>query len=653
MHVRRFGIFKACAVVLIATVLAVPIGGMMNTLIGSAEAADDGGTLRIGFLQKVDSMNPNVGLVDAAYIFYGLVYDTLQCVDEDLGIVGNLATSAEVNDDFIPYGSVWDLEITPNARWHDGERLTVDDVIYTINLNANNYAQMWAYQPYAYFIDYAEEVAGQPNTVRIHFYDRSSEEPMPAAYARIMCIPVLPEHMLRDYTAAEVGFDWEGVFEDSDPPIVGTGPFMATDNIYQEFLQGDKLTFVKNPNYHWTIDKPGSPEIQFERLEMHFFDDATAMAIALENGELDIAQFPPHEYLTIKNKVLGGTLDNVVAYDGPKCTQYWTEIAINMNNAGPNPSRLDDVIRQAMAMATDKTYIVDNYYLGLADEGSTLIPPVNEEWHYEPTDDELYHYDLTAANALLENNGYRYTAESPTVRVATADSYAVQEGLVSEGTPLVYDMAIRQEFPEEKDIAMYIESEWAKIGIDINYRIMTEAALGAYVYGYAYDTMIWYWSADVDPQYQLFCQSKYSWNGWNDNLYSTPEYEENYTLSVTTFDHDDRLEAVYNCQKVNYEDAYYIIMAYVYQTYAWRTDTFTGWGDWDAHPGRSMDNFWTGNPLFFDLVPTGATKTTDIPWVAIGAGIAVIAAAVVAVVLLRSKGGKKKKDKDESSPLGD
>jgi ABC-type transport system substrate-binding protein len=234
LHIRKYGVFKACAVVLIATVLAVPIGGVMNIMIGNATAADDGGTLRVGFLQKVDSMNPNAGLVDAAYIFYGLVYDTLQCVDEDLGIVGNIATSAGVNPDYIPYGSVWDLEITPNAKWHDGEPCTVDDVVFTINLNAENYAQMWAFQPYAYFMDYAEKVPGQPNTVRVHFYDRGSEVPMPAAYAEIVCIYALPEHMLGDMTAAEIGFDWTGTFEDSDPPIVGTGPFMATENIYQE-----------------------------------------------------------------------------------------------------------------------------------------------------------------------------------------------------------------------------------------------------------------------------------------------------------------------------------------------------------------------------------------------------------------------------------
>ncbi|MGB2826488.1 MAG: ABC transporter substrate-binding protein [Thermoplasmata archaeon] len=625
----------------------------MNSLTSNAEAADDGGTFKIGYMQKVDSMNPNVGLVDAAYVFYGLVYDSLQCVDEDLGIVGNIATNAEVEESYEPYGSVWELDITPNAKWHDGEPLTVDDVIFTINLQTDYFSQMWAYQPYAYFMDYAEEVPGEPNKVRIHYCDRATGVPIPAAYAEILCIPIIPEHLLGDWSAADIGFNWEGVFDDSDPPLVGTGPFMVTENIYQEYLQGDLLTFVKNPNHHWAVDR--EMEVSFDKLEMHFFDDATAMAFALENGELDIAQFPPQEYLTIKGKAESGALADVVTYDGPRCTQYWTEIGINMNNAGPNPSRLDPVIRQAMAMSTDKTYIINNYYLGLGEEGTTLIPPVNPEWHYEPTDDELYHFDLDAADALLEAGGYRYL-DGSNVRTCTADSYAVIEGLVPEGTLLEYEMAVRQEYPEEKDVAIYLQSEWAKVGIEIEYTIMTEAALGALVYAYAYDTMMWYWSADVDPMYQLFCQTKYSWNGWNDNMYSTPGYEENFTQVVQEFDDDLRKEAVDNCQRHNYLDAYYIILAYVDQTFAWRTDQFTNWGDWDAHPGLSADHFWTGPPLFFELEYTGDIGgEEDIPWLAIAAGIAVIAAAVVGAVVLKSKGKKKKGgDKEESSsPLGD
>jgi peptide/nickel transport system substrate-binding protein len=653
LSIREFGFLRICATILIAAAIAIPIAAVTSTI--AAEGADDetdGGTLRIGFMQKLDSLNPNVGLVDAAYIFYGLVYDAMQCVDEDLDIVGNIVLNSTVDEDYEPYGSVWTLDLTPNARWHDGEPFTADDVVFTINLNANNYVSMWAYQPYAYFMDYAEKV--DADTVRIHFYDRATGDPMPAAYARMLCIPILPKHMLEGMTAAQVGFSWIGAFEGNDPPIVGTGPFMATENIIDEFNQGDKITLLRNPDYHWGVDR--GMELQFDKLEMQFFDDAYAMAVALETGNLDIAQFPPAEYLTLKDKVDSGELQNIETYDGPKCTQYWTEIAFCMNNDGPNPSRLDPVIRQALAMATDKSYIVENHYLGLADEGTTAIPPVNEDWHYEPTADELYEYDIEAANALLEANGYLYPSEDADYRVATESSYAVQEGLVAEGTELKYQMLVRQEFPEEREIAKYVQGEWAKVGVKLEYTgwIMTEAAMGVIVYTYAYDTMIWYWSADVDPMYQLFCLSKVSWTGWNDNMYTSPEYEANFSASVQEFDLAKRQEYVDNCQRVHYRDAGYIILAYVYQTYAWRTDTFTGWGDWDEHPGLSADNFWTGAPLYFQLEYIGKPPS-DPPWLAIAAGLGIVVAAVVVAVMLKRKSGKKggKPEKEDSSPLGE
>ena len=629
--------------VLVVIALTVPIAAVTNALVGRADAASES-VLRIGFMQKVDSMNPNVGLVDPAYVFYGLVYDTPNCVDEDLNIIGNLCKDGGwyVDEDYEPYGSAWIMEFTEHAYWHDGERFTADDAVFTINLNANNYTTMWAYQPYAYYMNYAEKIGEY--AIRVHYYDRATGVPMPAAYARMICIPMLPEHLLRDMSPTDISFNWEGVFDDSDPPIVGTGQFMATDDIYEEFLQGDKLTLVKNPNYFWKEER--GVEVQFDKLELHFYDDSTAMAIALEIGDLDVAQFPPHDYITLRDKVRNGQLDDIVAHNSPKCTQYWSEANWNMNTKGPNPARLDPIVRQACAKATNLSFINDNYYLGLGEPGTTLIPPVNKEWHYEPTEDELYDYDIAAANDMLEAAGYRYTDDSHDIRVCTADSFAVQENLVPENYPLSFHIALRQEAPEEKDIVIFMQSEWKKIGVDVYYDIMTEAALGAYTYAYAYDITIWYWSADVDPMYMLFCQSEVSWDGWSDNMYYNPYYEANFTASVQEFDEEKRREYVYNCQKIHYKDAVYIVINYVDQTYAWRTDTFGGWGDWEAHPGRSVDNFWTANPLYFDLFPKDVEEP-EVPWLAIAAGVVVLAAAVVAVVFLKKRGGKKGKTKEE------
>jgi hypothetical protein len=292
-----------------------------------------------------------------------------------------------------------------------------------------------------------------------------------------------------------------------------------------------------------------------------------------------------------------------VTYDGPKVTQYWTEIGICQNTGGgSNPSRVDPVIRHALAQAVNKSYIRENFYYGFADEGSTLIPPINEFWHYDVPESDLWKYDLSAAAALLEANGYRDT-NGDGIREATIESPAAQHNLVPEGTPLTYEMLIRSEYPEEKEIALWLQTEWAQIGVGFTIKVVDEPTLNTIVYSYNYDLMIWYWSADIDPNYQLYVQTTQAINGWNDNMYSSAAYDENFTMAVTTMDREQRKVYVDNCQKVNYEDAAYILLAYVYQRYAWRDDTFTGWGDWASHPGRSMDNYWGANPLLFDLVP--------------------------------------------------
>jgi hypothetical protein len=310
---------------------------------------------------------------------------------------------------------------------------------------------------------------------------------------------------------------------------------------------------------------------------------------------------PPQAYRALKSDVESGFVDNVTVFSGPRPDQYFTEVGFNMNAIGPNPSRLDHTIRLAMAMATNKTYLTDNFYLGTAAVGSTLVSPVSP-WHYEPSGAERIPYDLAAANALLEDAGYIDT-DFDGIRECTASSYAVQAGLVVEDTPLIYQMLVRREHPEEKDIAQYLQSEWMDVGIDINYIIVDEMTLATIVYAYNYDTMIWYWSSDPDPDYILYTQTMAAWGGWSDNKYTNASFEENYSESVMAMDPAQRAVYVDECQRIHYSDVGYIIMAYPNQTVAWRTDTFSGWGDWSADLGRSVLNTWSANQLYFDLVP--------------------------------------------------
>ncbi len=326
-------------------------------------------TLRIGFLQQIDSLNPYLGLNDASYIFYGLIYDMLQSVDEDMKSVPNLALESKIVDVAgAPHGSVWEYDLTHNATWHDGQPFGAADVAWNINLNClgSNYSDMWAYQPYTFFAKYAEVI--DSDTVRVTYYDRSNGSLIPCAYGDFLPIHMLPSHLLSTYSTSFLSFQWLGYFTGTSPPIVGTGPFMVTPSIAEEFLAGSQITLVRNPDYHALPDR--GEIIHFQNLVMKFYDDATAMKIALEQKRLDIAQFPQNTFKSIEHDIAAGSLQNVKTYSGLKCTQYWTEIGFNMNNAGPNKWRLDPEARHALAQAVNKSYIVNNFYYGCGGEGT-------------------------------------------------------------------------------------------------------------------------------------------------------------------------------------------------------------------------------------------------------------------------------------------
>ena len=181
------------------------------------------------------------------------------------------------------------------------------------------------------------------------------------------------------------------------------------------------------------------------------------------------------------------------------------------------------------------------------------------------------------------------------------------------------------------------------MGIELNPLMVSTGVWGTLVYGYAYDLTISYWSGDPDPTYLMFVQTSFAHGGWSENLYDNPAYDDNYSKSVAAVDPAERVQYMVNCQKMMYQDCAFMVTVYPHGCYAWRTDTFSGWGDWQNHSGRTLSNFWTANPLYFELVPL-ETGEEGVPLTYIGLGAAVVALAVAVAVLLRRRGPRKEEE---------
>jgi peptide/nickel transport system substrate-binding protein len=611
-----FRILPAAAIVIALLVTAVPAKVITDT------AAASESTLKWGMIEPIDSLNPFIGVNDNSYIFYGLVYDYLVAVDEDMHPKPNLATSWYIVPDITPYGSVWQYNLTHDATWHDGEPFSADDVVFTMNYQTGlNYDSMWAYQPYTILIDHAEKV--DEYTARIHFKDTAGN-PAPCPFGDKLMMPIVPEHLWRDISASDAGFSFMNYLP------IGTGPFMCTTNTRAEYISGSSLVLIKNPNYHGVADY--GEEIKFDRLILEFYLEPSAMLTAMETGAIDVAQFNAPNYESLMDYRAQHPNAPIGTYAGLTCTAYSIDLEVNMKSGGgegSNPLRLDPAVRQAMAYSTDKSFIKDHIYKGYADIGSAILTPIYGDLYWAPGEDDVYNFDMAKANATLDAAGYAWNSDH-------TKRYANATNPFNPNAQLKFNIIIEAELVEDRDTAYFLKDEWAKVGIDLEPTVVSTGQWNTIVYGYAYDLTISYWSGDPDPNYLLFIQTTYSINGWSENSYSNENYDDNYTISVESVDPVVRREAMLNCQKIMYKDCAFMVTVYPYGCYAWRTDHYTGWGDWEAHRGRSLSNFWTASPLYFDLtpVPHGSGSLT---LVLVGLGIAAVVAVVVAI-FLRKRG---------------
>jgi len=631
---KRISLYRLpflCTLLRVGTVLVLAAAMILSAFsLGLTPNASAEGlaTLKIGDTEPIDSLNPFIGVTESAYVFYGLIYDDLISIDENLTPKPNLATGWHVVSDFLPAGSVWQYNLTRHAKWHDGEPFTADDVVFTFEYQTGpNWANMWAYQPYTLLVDYVEKL--DDYTVRMHFCDLEGR-PAACSFGDAVASPIVPKHIWEDIPSSDAGFSY------ANPWPIGTGPFMCTEHTYDEFLAGDNLILPKNPDYYGEIEY--GQEVKFDRIILSFYLEPAAMVSDIQRGAIDAARINAPNYKNLMDWLSVNPTEDIGTYSGLTCTGYSVEIGVCMKELSggeTNNIRLDPAVRQAMAHATNKQFIKDHIYKGYAEIGSGLVSPIFDYWYWSPSPAEEYEYNLSKASEILEAAGYR-DLDGDGTREATDESLAVQNIWALPDTPLSFEVVVGVELVEDRDTAMYLKEEWKTIGVEIEPIIVNPALWGTLVYGGTYDLVMTYWSGDPDPNFVLYVQSSFALGGWSENWYSSEQYDENYTKQVLTIDPDERRQYVYNCQKHTYRDAAFIVTVYPYGCYAWREDHFTGWGDWGAHPGRSLSHFWTANDLFFDLVPEDITKTNLL---AVGFGILIVAAVIIvaAIVLPRRR----------------
>lgn len=235
--------------------------------------APRGGTVRIPVLGTYDSFNSFIdrGRQAAGMSFLAagsqLYYDRLlsTAADEPSGMYGRLAEGVSIADDF----SWVAFKLRDGAYWHDGEPITVDDVIFTFNTFRKS-AQAWTRVMIAN-IESVEQIG--PREVRYNM--RKGVTPNPTIARNIGIMPVIPKHYWEDRDFSKPV---------TEPPL-GSGPYRISD-----YRLGRYVEYERIDNY-WGDDLPVMRgRFNFERIKYDYFRDDKVRLEAMRGNLVDIME---------------------------------------------------------------------------------------------------------------------------------------------------------------------------------------------------------------------------------------------------------------------------------------------------------------------------------------------------------------------------
>ena len=326
--------------------------------------------------ELIISMNNDVKGLDpmkvwsyACYFIYWTVYERLFYLNPQ---TGQYEPELAKSWDIAPDGMSYTFYLQENVKWHDGSPFTAKDVKYTVEraleLSTGNYPG----------VDHVEII--NDYTVKI-------------------CMSAPDSVFMDKQWTGDCCIIKEGTDEELMQHPMGTGPFK-----FVEWVSGDHMTIEAFDGY-WR-EQSGTKRITFR-----IIPEANARLVALQTGELDIAEIAAANANHVKND---------------KNLQLLSAIAGSVNYLGFNCERApfdNELVRQAVCYAIDKDAIVAAQVEG---QGITMKSIVGRDkiGFYDGFDS--YTYDPAKAKELLKQAGYENGFECVLTHAASSNKLTVQ-----------------------------------------------------------------------------------------------------------------------------------------------------------------------------------------------------------------------------------
>jgi peptide/nickel transport system substrate-binding protein len=422
--------------------------------------------------------------------------------DDDRGIPqADLATSWGISRD----GTIYNFSLNPKAVWHDGEPVTSDDVIFTIQMMSSDDSQLPADRR-----DFWKQI----EITRLD--DKTLQFKLPEPFAPFLdylTFGVLPSHLLGDLTMAEL-------VDDSFNMIpVGSGPYRF-DHLITDGSQITGVVLSAFRDYYLQ-------GAYIDQIALRYYPDAQAAYVAYQSG--DIAGIG-NVSIGILPQVLSEKALNLYTTRLPVMTLVF------LNLEDPQVEFFQDVnVRKALMQGLNRQGMIDTLRSGQAILADGPIFPGT--WAYYDGI-EHYTYNPNQAIDLLREAGYTIPAAGGNIRTS------------EDGTPLAFELV----YPDDNEhaaLVKVIQRDWAGLGVQVSltalpYEQLVSERLDTRNYQAALVDLNLSRSPDPDPYpfwHQTQIASGQNYSNWDDRQAS--EYLEQ--ARITT-DMADRIRLYNNFQ---------------------------------------------------------------------------------------------------------
>ncbi len=358
------------------------------------------------------SIDPRQGIGGPSLSPKLLVFETPVYFDESYQMQPLLFTSWKPSDD----AKTWTIGLRKGVRFTDGSPLTAEALIFSIRYMSRPGSRFAVIRTMEAVDRYTVRLGlGAPDAVFIH---------------TISSLGIMSPSCV----------DQKGRFVKA----VGTGPFKFVD-----YTEGRQLVYEKNPDY-WGA-RPGVDKVVFK-----FIPDVNTRAMALESGDIDIADYLPAATL----KKLGDDPRFAVVRKTPSPCPNW--IGLNTFKAP-----FDDVrVRRAVNYAVDVKTIIDRLINAIvpglafaATRGPHSQPLFKDIVH---PDLHWYGYDVSKAEQLLDQSGW-----------TDSDGDGIRD---KNGIPFKVELISSLLYAEGTEIAEAVQSRLKAVGIDVSVRVLESGA---------------------------------------------------------------------------------------------------------------------------------------------------------------------------------